>query len=505
MVAGATGIDLFLLVVDAAEGARPQTHEHLAILRLLGIEPRRRRDHEGRRRRRGDAARSRSRRRTSSCPELRSSRRAHAPATGSPELVEALRGGPPTGSSDGSPLAPTRLFVDRSFSLRGHRHRRDRARSGPGRSARADELVGRAARASGTGTQRPGARPPGRARRRRSAGRRVAARGRSHAASAEGTRSSSPARYPTSYRLDVAARGARAELARPRPGARPSRHRRALRASRPRRRALRTAPARPPRRSRRAGDRVVLRDRTTVGGGVVLDPAPPRRHERRAPRPARARRSGVDRPRGARPRLPRAARPRRAGSGALLLGPASSTRVSRRPSSSATSTRHRNGSTSWRDARRGSGSPTGRGRARSIRASRSPSSCRRDPWAQAALAMLPLERRGAKAYAPGASAHLGDRAAAAAALEAELAASGFTPLKAEDRELAVFLESEGRLVRLGDGLVIGASRPTTRRAPDARRRVRGEQARSRSPASATGSASAAGRPRSCSSASTPTA
>src|SRR6185295_7265566 len=38
MVAGATGIDLFLLVIDAAEGARPQTHEHLAILRLLGIE-----------------------------------------------------------------------------------------------------------------------------------------------------------------------------------------------------------------------------------------------------------------------------------------------------------------------------------------------------------------------------------------------------------------------------------------------------------------------------------
>ena len=35
---GATGIDLFLLVVDAAEGARPQTHEHLAILRLLGVD-----------------------------------------------------------------------------------------------------------------------------------------------------------------------------------------------------------------------------------------------------------------------------------------------------------------------------------------------------------------------------------------------------------------------------------------------------------------------------------
>src|SRR3954452_8752492 len=38
MVAGATGVDLFLLVIDAAEGARPQTLEHLAILRLLGIE-----------------------------------------------------------------------------------------------------------------------------------------------------------------------------------------------------------------------------------------------------------------------------------------------------------------------------------------------------------------------------------------------------------------------------------------------------------------------------------
>ena len=38
MVAGATGIDLFLLVIDAGEGARAQTLEHLAIVRLLGIE-----------------------------------------------------------------------------------------------------------------------------------------------------------------------------------------------------------------------------------------------------------------------------------------------------------------------------------------------------------------------------------------------------------------------------------------------------------------------------------
>src|SRR4029077_6116718 len=38
MVAGATGIDLFLLVIDAAEGPRPQPLEHVAILRLLDVE-----------------------------------------------------------------------------------------------------------------------------------------------------------------------------------------------------------------------------------------------------------------------------------------------------------------------------------------------------------------------------------------------------------------------------------------------------------------------------------
>ena len=38
MVAGASGIDLFLLVVDAKEGPRAQTYEHVEILRLLGVE-----------------------------------------------------------------------------------------------------------------------------------------------------------------------------------------------------------------------------------------------------------------------------------------------------------------------------------------------------------------------------------------------------------------------------------------------------------------------------------
>src|SRR3954471_24299879 len=38
MVAGATGIDLFLLVVAADDGVMPQTCEHLAVLQALGVE-----------------------------------------------------------------------------------------------------------------------------------------------------------------------------------------------------------------------------------------------------------------------------------------------------------------------------------------------------------------------------------------------------------------------------------------------------------------------------------
>ena len=37
MVAGATGIDLFLLVIAADDGVMPQTVEHLAIIELLGV------------------------------------------------------------------------------------------------------------------------------------------------------------------------------------------------------------------------------------------------------------------------------------------------------------------------------------------------------------------------------------------------------------------------------------------------------------------------------------
>ena len=122
MVAGATGIDLFLLVIDAAEGARPQTHEHLAILRLLGVE-------------RGVVAVTKADAVDAETVELAVAE-AHelAPAVevvavsaktgaGLDELRAALaRAAVQTERDD----APTRLYVDRVFTLRGNRDRRDR-------------------------------------------------------------------------------------------------------------------------------------------------------------------------------------------------------------------------------------------------------------------------------------------------------------------------------------------------------------------------------------------
>ena len=48
MVAGASGIDLVLLVIAADEGIKPQTREHLAIVEQLGIPPGNPGAHQGR-------------------------------------------------------------------------------------------------------------------------------------------------------------------------------------------------------------------------------------------------------------------------------------------------------------------------------------------------------------------------------------------------------------------------------------------------------------------------
>jgi selenocysteine-specific elongation factor len=72
-------------------------------------------------------------------------------------------------------------------------------------------------------------------------------------------------------------------------------------------------------------------------------------------------------------------------------------------------------------------------------------------WAKAVIPHLGLELRGAKLYRPGTAAELGERAQEAAALEARL---GVEPVRIEDAALARFLEEQGKLVRVGDGFAI---------------------------------------------------
>ena len=202
------------------------------------------------------------------------------------------------------------------------------------------------------------------------------------------------------------------------------------------------------------GDRVVLRDRTTIGGGLVLDPAPPRRTsvERLA---LLERGDPISIVTGVLDASPEPLR-RSDLAGRALLAPA--------------------------DLDLGLGAVVRAGdwyltpgRLEELRAGVASKLAERAeqfpldpgvpvaellpqrPWVASLLPLLPLERRGANAFTPGTSATLGDRSADADVLEAELAAAGLTPLKPADRELAGYLEREGRLVRLGDGSVIGAA------------------------------------------------
>ena len=51
MVAGATGIDMYLMTIAADDGVMPQTREHAAVLARAAGRPRGRRGDEGRPRR----------------------------------------------------------------------------------------------------------------------------------------------------------------------------------------------------------------------------------------------------------------------------------------------------------------------------------------------------------------------------------------------------------------------------------------------------------------------
>ena len=163
------------------------------------------------------------------------------------------------------------------------------------------------------------------------------------------------------------------------------------------------------------GDRVVLRGETTVGGGLVLDPAPLRHADPE--------------------RFERAARGEE-----TVHAPVLADGVWRF-------------SEAWLDELRAE-LERGIDRADPL----DPGvNAPLEPWAAEVLARLPFERRGSKLYRPGADVGLGEREAEAAAVTAELEAAAPAPVKVADAELARFLERAGRLVRLGDGWSVSAA------------------------------------------------
>ena len=420
MVAGATGIDLFLLVIDAAEGARPQTHEHLAILRLLGVD-------------RGvvaltksdlvdeetlELAREEARELVPGAPVVAVSARTGAGLDELRAALAAVARGCERPGADGA----TRLYVDRAFSLHGI----GTVATGTlwtGSIGDGDELSiepqGRAVRVRSVQVH-------DRAVERAEAGQRVAVAlpGVERRELPRGSALVTSGAFPVSYRLDVALEEV-AEI--------PSRvhvhHGTAEVSARVVRIGERWAQLRlaaPVVAAR--GDRVVLRAGTTVGGGTVLDPAPPRHAS-----PERM--ELVER-------------------GEIAATVDAPVRVeSLRHLGRADGLVHAGDwvlSQAWLDELRAelqrriaAADPLDPGVPPPA-----------EPWAAEVVPLLGLERRGAKLYLPGATAELGARAEAADALEAEL---GLEPVKIEDRALARYLEEQGRLVLVGDGYAVSAA------------------------------------------------
>ncbi len=418
MVAGATGIDLFLLVIDANEGARPQTLEHLAILRLLGIE-------------RGvvaltksdlvdletlELARAEAEELVPGAPVVAVSARS---GSGLDELREALSD---VATERTRADAPTRLYVDRVFTLRGI----GTVVTGTlwsGSIGEGDELRAEpGARTVRVRSVQVHDRPVDRA----EAGQRVAVAlpGIERHELRRGDALVAPRAYPVSYRLDIVLdelaeipsraqvhHGTSSVLARVvRVGERFAQ----LRLAEP------VVAAR--------DDRVVLRAATTVGGGWVIDPSPPRHAS-----------------------VERMELVERGEFAATVHEPV---RVeSLRHLGELAGVEQADGwafSSTWLDELRAdlerriaAADPLDPGVAPPP-----------EPWAPAVVPLLGFERRGAKLYRPGATAELGARAEAAAALEATL---GLEPVKVEDATLARFLEEQGRLARVGDGYAISTA------------------------------------------------
>jgi selenocysteine-specific elongation factor len=401
MVAGASGIDLFLLAIDAGEGARPQTHEHLAILRLLGIE------HGVVALTKADAvdedtlelARAEAEELVPGAPVVATSARTGAGLDELRTVLAEVAARVARHNAQG----PARLPVDRVFTLHGI----GTVATGTlwsGTVGNGDELRveprGRAVRVRSVQVHD---RPVDRA----AAGQRVALSlpGVERQELRRGDVLVTPGTVRPSFRLDVTLEPL---------GEIPARvmlhHGTAETAARVARAGDRFAQLRLSRPVVAApGDRVVLRAGTTVGGGIVLDPNPPRHSDL-------ARFEALDR------------------GETLVHAPV---RVDGE----------------WRWSQEWLAE---------LRAELDRAIDTADPldpgvpvpaadWTKAVLPHLGLELRGAKLYRPGAAAELGERAAEAAALEAEL---GMEPVRVEDARLARVLEEQRRLVRVGDGYAI---------------------------------------------------
>jgi selenocysteine-specific elongation factor len=401
MVAGASGIDLFLLAIDAREGARPQTHEHLAILRLLGIEH-------------GVVALTKTdlvdeetlELARVEAEELVPGARVVATSARTGAGLEELRAaladvasGVERADSDG----PARLHVDRSFTLRGI----GTVATGTlwsGTIGDGDELRveprGRSVRVRSVQVHD---RPVERA----EAGQRVAVSlpGVERQELRRGDVLVTPGSVRPSFRLDV-----RLEPMGEVPARVMLHHGTAETVARVARAGERFAQLRLSRPVVAArGDHVVLRAGTTVAGGVVLDPEPPRHAD--------------------------AARFEALEHGETLVH--APVRVDEE----------------WRWSDEWIAE---------LRADLERAIDAADPldpgvpvpaaeWSKAVLPHLGLELRGAKLYRPGAAAELGERAEAAEALATQL---GVEPVRVEDAQLGRFLEEQGRLVRVGDGFAI---------------------------------------------------
>ena len=419
MVAGATGIDLFLLVIDAGEGARPQTHEHLAILRLLGIE-------------RGVVAVTKSDAVDSEVLELAvDEARELVPeadvvavsaktGAGLDELRAAL-GAVADRADRPHPDGATRLYVDRVFTLRGI----GTVVTGTlwsGTIGEGDELR---AEPAGIDVRVRSVQVHDRPVERAEAGQRVAVAlpGIERDRLARGDALVEPGAYPVTYRLDVLLEeleeipaAVTVHLGTADIAARVARRGRyaQLRLERP------LVAAR--------GDRVVLRARATVGGGTVLDPSPPRRIS------------------------PERLELLERGEIAAIVGSPVRADSLRHLAPGDLAGVERAGdwvfSQGWLDelradvhARLAGADPRDPG-----------IDLPAEPWAPAVAPLLGVERRGSRLYLPGAKA----AATGGQELLAELDAAAPNPVKVDDAKLARLLEEEGKLVRVGDAMAVSA-------------------------------------------------